>query len=81
MKILRFSSLFYDKKYCFFLGGIVQSKSNISIIQDENSLKNDVIAENKVKGYTVNLSLDSMKTDKSNQLLITSIDNWTEFDY
>lgn len=65
----------------FFLGGIVQSKSNISIIQDENSLKNDVIAENKVKGYTVNLSLDSMKTDKSNQLLITSIDNWNEFDY
>ena len=56
-------------------------KDEYTIIQDENSLKNDVIAENKVKGYTVNLSLDSMKTDKSNQLLITSIDNLNEFDY
>lgn len=56
-------------------------KDEYTIIQDENSLKNDVLAVNKTKGYTVNLSLDSMKTEKSNQLLITSIDNLNEFDY
>lgn len=56
-------------------------KEEYTIIQDENSLKSDVIAENKAKGYTINLSLDSMKTEKSNQLLITSIDNLKEYDY
>ena len=56
-------------------------KNEYTIIQDENALKNDIIAVNKAKNYSVNLSLDSMKTDKSNQLLITSIDNLNEYDY
>lgn len=56
-------------------------KNEYTIIQDENVLKNDIIAVNKAKNYSVNLSLDSMKTDKSNQLLITSIDNLNEYDY
>ena len=56
-------------------------KDEYTIIQDENSLKTDVMAENKAKGYTINLSLDSMKTEKSNQLLITSISNLNEYDY
>lgn len=56
-------------------------KDEYTIIQDENSLKNDVIATNDAKNYTINLSLDSIKTEKSNQLLITSIDNLNEYDY
>ena len=56
-------------------------KDEYIIIQDENSLKNDVLAKSKSSNYTINMSLDSMKTEKSNQLLITSIDNWNEFDY
>ena len=56
-------------------------KDEYTIIQDENALKNDVLAENKAKKYSINLSLDSMKTEKSNQLLITSIDNLNEYDY
>ena len=56
-------------------------KNEYTIIQDENALKNDIIAVNKAKNYSVNLSLDSMKTDKSNQLLITSINNLNEYDY
>ena len=56
-------------------------KDEYTIIQDENILKNDVVATNKAKNYTINLSLDSIKTNKSNQLLITSIDNLNEYDY
>ena len=56
-------------------------KDEYIIIQDENSLKNDVLAKSKSSNYTINMSLDSMKTEKSNQLLITSIDNLNEYDY
>ena len=52
-----------------------------TIIQDEESLKSDVTATNKSKNYTINMSLDSLKTDKSNQLLITNINNLREYDY
>lgn len=56
-------------------------KDEYTIIQDENSLNSDVIAENKANGYIINLSLDSMKTEKSNQLLIASIGNLKEVEY
>lgn len=52
-----------------------------TIIQDEESLKGDVTATNKSKNYIINMSLDSLKTDKSNQLLITNINNLKEYDY
>ena len=51
------------------------------MIQDEESLKSDVTATNKAKNYTINMSLDSLKTEKSNQLLITNINNLKEYDY
>ena len=56
-------------------------KDEYIIIQDENDLKNDVIATNNVKNYIVNMSVDSLKTDKSNQLLISNINNLNDFDY
>ena len=56
-------------------------KDEYTIIQDENELKNDVLANNNAKNYTINLSLDSIKTENNNQLLITSIDNLSEYDY
>ena len=49
--------------------------------KDEESLKSDVTATNKAKNYTINMSLDSLKTEKSNQLLITNINNLKEYDY
>ena len=70
---------------------IVNYKTNVELynydtneytmIQDEESLKSDVTATNKYKNYTINMSLDSLKTDKSNQLLITNINNLREYDY
>ena len=70
---------------------IVNYKTNVELynydtneytmIQDEESLKSDVTATNKSKNYTINMSLDSLKTDKSNQLLITNINNLREYDY
>lgn len=70
---------------------IVNYKTNVELynydtneytmIQDEESLKSDVTATNKSKNYTINMNLDSLKTDKSNQLLITNINNLREYDY
>lgn len=70
---------------------IVNYKTNVELynydtneytmIQDEESLKSDVTATNKSKNYTINMSLDSLKTEKSNQLLITNINNLKEYDY
>lgn len=56
-------------------------KDEYTIIQDENSLTADVLAENIARNYTINMSIDSLTTKQNNQLLITSINNLTEFDY
>ena len=64
---------------CFFPKTNVEiynyDTNEYTIIQDEESLKGDVTATNKSKNYIINMSLDSLKTDKSNQLLITNINN------
>ena len=52
-----------------------------TIIQDENSLNSDVIANNKANNYSINLSLDSLKTDKNSQLLISNIGNLKGYEY
>lgn len=56
-------------------------KDEYTIIQDENLLQSDVIATNRIKNYVINMSLDSLKTEKNNQLLISNINNLNEYDY
>ena len=56
-------------------------KDEYTIIQDENTLKTDVIAKNLPRNYTINMSVDSLSTEKRNQLLITSINNLNSFEY
>ena len=56
-------------------------KDEYTIIQDENLLQTDVIAKNIPRNYTINMSIDSLTTEKKNQLLITSVNNLNEFDY
>ena len=51
-------------------------------ILDENQLTmSDVIATNKNKNYTINMSVDSFSTGSSDQLLIKNIDYLNELDY
>lgn len=52
-----------------------------TIIQDEETLTADVLATNTARNYTINMSVDSLTTEKSNQLLLTNINNLTEFSY
>lgn len=52
-----------------------------TIIQDEEALTADVVATNTARNYTINMSVDSLTTEKSNQLLLTNISNLTEFSY
>ncbi len=56
-------------------------KDEYTIIQDENLLQSDVIATNKAQNYTINMSLDSLKTEKNSQLLISNINNLNEYEY
>lgn len=57
------------------------NNDNYTIIQEEDLLTSDVIATNKIRNYTINMSVDSLSTEKSNQLLIANINNLTDFDY
>lgn len=52
-----------------------------TIIQEENMLTTDVTATNMVRNYTINMSVDSLTTEKNSQLLIKSINNLNGFDY
>ena len=56
-------------------------KDEYTIIQNEDSLVADIIAKNIPRNYTINMSVDSLSTEKSNQLLITSVNNLNEFNY
>jgi hypothetical protein len=52
-----------------------------TIIQDESSLAADVIAKNDAKGYSINMSVDSITTTNGQQLLMSNLNNLSEFDY
>jgi hypothetical protein len=52
-----------------------------TIIQDEDELATDVIAKNDAKGYSINMSIDSITTQNGQQLLMSNINNLSEFDY
>ena len=56
-------------------------KEEYIIINDEEQLKSDVIAINKFRNYTVNMSVDSIVTEKSQQLLFGNISKLEEFEY
>lgn len=56
-------------------------KEEYIIINDEEQLKSDVIAINKFRNYTVNMSVDSIVTESSQQLLFGNISKLEEFEY
>ena len=56
-------------------------KDEYSIVEDEADLNTNVVAINKFKNYTIDMSVDSLTTPKKKQLLITSINNLNEFRY
>lgn len=56
-------------------------KEEYIIINDEKQLQSDVLAINNFRNYTVNLSVDSIVTEKSQQLLFGNINRLLEFDY
>lgn len=56
-------------------------KDEYIILDGDEVAKSDVIATNKNKDYTINMSVDSFSTGSSDQLLIKNIDYLTELDY
>jgi hypothetical protein len=52
-----------------------------TIIQDESALSADVIARNEAKGYSINLSVDSITTQNGQQLLMSNLSNLSDLDY
>lgn len=56
-------------------------KDEYTILDIDEVTKSDVIATNKNKDYTINMSLDSYSTGSSDRLLIKNIDYLTELDY
>lgn len=56
-------------------------KEDYTIISDEEQLASDVLAVNNFRNYTVNMSVDSLMTEKSQHLLIGNTSNLNDFDY
>jgi len=56
-------------------------KDEYIILSEKEVETSDVIATNKNKDYTINLSVDSFSTDSTDQLLIKNIDYLNELDY
>lgn len=56
-------------------------KDEYTILDEKQVTSSDVIATNKYKTYTINMSIDSFSTGSSDQLLIKNIDYLTELDY
>ncbi len=56
-------------------------KDEYTIIDDEESLLPDVMAINHSGNYKINMSVDSISTEKSQYLLISTISNLNEVEY
>ena len=56
-------------------------KDEYTMIQDVEELQADVMALNSYRNYRINMSVDSLDTSKSGQLLIKNIKNLPEFEY
>jgi hypothetical protein len=56
-------------------------KDEYTIIQDDESLANDVLAKNTLRNYTINMSVDSLSSEKREQLLSTNVNILPTYDY
>jgi len=56
-------------------------KNEYIILDEDKVISSDVIATNKNKDYTMNLSIDSLSTGSSEQLLINNINDLNKLDY
>lgn len=57
------------------------NKNEYIIIDDDEILQSDIIAINRPDNYIINMSVDSLLTQKSKQLLISNINNLSDFNY
>ena len=56
-------------------------KNEYTIINDEELLNIDVLAICNLHNYTINMSVDSVKSEKNSKLLISNIKNLPELEY
>ena len=56
-------------------------KNEYTIINDENTLNIDALAICNLHNYTINMSVDSVNSEKNSKLLISNINNLQELEY